>query len=105
MRRHPSVKLGAAAIAGAAGDRGGIKCVWQLSASESTGSCGWFSLQFSRSAFPTAWDIPVDLQKCIASLELLAQAALLTGRCVPGYKRHKVSLRQSSDNTPTEGGY
>ena len=69
MRRSPVVALGGAADAWAWKDRGGIGCWWQLNASEYPGSCGWSSLQFDRSSFPTLFELPVGLQKCISSLE------------------------------------
>ena len=105
MTMRPSAinKFGAVADAWAAGDAGGIGGWWQTSTSESPASFGWFELQFKRSDFPSDFELPLDLNHCISSLELLAQLALLRGRNRLGYSSHKMALRQLSDNTPTEG--
>ena len=64
----------------------------------------WFSEDLDVTDFPAAWDMKYDLQKYIASLELLAQLALLWARAGLAPSRSQaVALRHFSDNTPTEG--
>ena len=103
MRRSPTWRLASAADAWATGARGGIGGWWQTCASTDPKSFGWFDVQLSFSDFPVEWDLPENLQRCISSLELFAQLALLLGRFEPGRNRQKIAIRQSSDSTPTEG--
>ena len=56
-------------------------------------SVGWLSLQLSAADFPAEFEMPEHLLRAVSSLELLAQAR----------NRHKISPRQSSDNSATEG--
>ena len=102
-RRGRSSTLKSAADAWAAGDKGGIGGWWQTGPAVTPDTCGWLSLQFTRADLPEEFDLPENRQHCISSLELLAQLALLRGRCVPGFSRHAVCIKQMSDNTPTEG--
>ena len=74
MRAGPTVALGAAADAWAAGDAGGIGGWWQTSSAESPGTSIGFRCNSAGRIFQV-FHLAEDLQKNFACLELLAPCA------------------------------
>ena len=102
----PLVDLSMAADAWASGQRVGIGGWLKVQLQDNDGECYWFSLQFAVRDFPEqSWDIDKhDAQKNIACWELLAQTGLLL-MCIflRRHRRFALGVRQSTDNSPTEG--
>jgi hypothetical protein len=98
----PPTEWPGAADAFAAGSNVGIGG-WSWKSPTDSTIC-WFSLQLTVSEFPVGWQMNINAQRNIAAYELLAQTALLMMRLqqLP-CQFLKISFRQSSDNTPTEG--
>ena len=71
----------------------------------SAGESFWFHLGLRLEDMPSAWQWPRTMQQGIATLELLAQLALVLvrKRVDDAPFRHRVVLRQCSDNMPVVG--
>ena len=71
----------------------------------SAGESFWFHLGLRLEDMPNAWQWPRTMQQDIAALELLAQLALVLvrKRVDDSPFRHRVVLRQCSDNMPVVG--
>ena len=96
--------------AGAHVDMNGAADAWANASLSDLGSwcknsAGWFHLGLRLEDMPSAWQWPRTMQQGIAALELLAQLALVLvrKRVDDSPFRHRVVLRQCSDNMPVVG--